>query len=80
MEIEGHFFSDKNTYNLFSQLCEQLGATNKKSKKSCKVLLDDQMGMVFNKNRSKISKGNPTKMLGALNSKTFEQCIKRFKE
>ena len=55
MEIEENFFSDKNTYNLFSQLCEQLGATNKKGKKSCKVLLDSQMDMVFNKNRSKIT-------------------------
>jgi hypothetical protein len=80
MEVNRYFFSNKNIHNLLEQLCEHLGTNNKKAKKNCKVLLDSQMELVYNKNKSKVKRGNPKKMIKALNEKTFEQCMKRYEE
>jgi hypothetical protein len=60
-------------------LCDILGVNKKDAKKACKVLLNEQMQMVFSKNRSAVSRGKPSIMIKKLNNKTLEQCVKKIK-
>ena len=78
--INENFFSNKNTSNLLGVLCNQLGASSKKGKDFCKILLNDSMQKVFSSNRDKLHKGDPRRILKALNQKTIEQCAKKFEE
>jgi hypothetical protein len=78
-DIKSIFFGNKNIQILAQYLGNKLNIDDThNAQKACKNLLVSQMELVFNKNRDKILKANPKKIIPKLNQKSISECIKAY--
>ena len=81
MSIKDIFFGEKNIQLLAKLLGDELNIDNTKTaKKACRDLLVSQMELVFKKNKEKLVRADPIKILPKLNDKSVKEALKIYNE
>lgn len=79
MSIKDIFFGDKNIKLLTKYLGDELDIEDTKSaRNACRSLVVNQMKLVYEKNKDKIIRANPQKILPKLNEKSVDEALKAY--